>query len=376
MHASVSRRRFLGSAGLVAVGAAVPSAAVAALTNNISKTKPAPAAPPAVPRRVLGKSGLNVPVISVGTGGGQPVNVLKYCISKGVNFIHTSTGYAGGRAILNVANAIKDQRDKIILALKITWRPDDLKAFDEALKKLGVDYVELALFNIHNRREVKEPQYAKAAEKLKKSGKIKSIGLTTHGDMAGCMEEALQQGFYDVLMPSYNLAMKEACASVFERAAKDNVGIMLMKTENSLGALTYQKAISLYLELPAVATINKTISSFQHCEMLLSAVHTPVTAADRRELERLARIAMTGHCTMCGVCTAACPRGVAAADLVRCSDYYLNRAEYVTAAEDTLAALPAAAGPQACTQCGACERVCPQRVPVCHHIQRLATALA
>lgn len=376
MRTSVSRRQFLGSAGLAALGVALPGTAAGALTNTISKIKPAPAAPPAVPRRVLGKSGLNVPVISVGTGGGQSVNVLKYCISKGVNFIHTSTGYAGGRAILNVANAIKGQRDKVILALKITWRPDDLKAFDEALKKLGVDHVELALFNIHNRREVREPQYAKAAEKLKKSGKIKSIGLTTHGDMAGCMDEALKQGFYDVLMPSYNLAMKEECASVFERAAKDNVGIMLMKTENSLGALTYQKAIPLYLELPAVATINKTISSFQHCEMLLSAVNTPVTAANRRELERLARIAMTGHCTMCGACTAACPRGVAAADLVRCSDYYLNRAEYVTAAEDTLAALPAAAGPQACMHCGACERVCPQRVPVCHHIQRVATALA
>jgi len=375
MRASVSRRQFLGSASVAALSATLPGAALAALTNK-PVAKPAPPALPAVPRRVLGKTGLDVPVISIGTGGGQAPGLLKYCINKGVNFIHTSTGYRGGSAIVNVGKAISGQRGKVVLALKITWRPDDIKALDDALRKLGVDYVELALFNIHSRREVKDSQYAKAAEKLKKTGKIKNIGLTTHGDMAGCMTEALNQGFYDVLMPSYNLAMKKECMPIFERAANDRVGIILMKTENSLGALTYQKAIPLYLELPGVATINKTIESFQHCDMLISAAKTPAAAAERHEVERIARIAMTGHCTMCGACTGACPRGVAVADLVRCSDYYLNRAEYVTAAEDTLAALPAGAGPQACTQCGACERACPQRVPICHHIQRIATVLA
>jgi len=190
MRASMSRRQFLGSASVAALGATLPGAALAVLTNQ-PMAKPTPPALPAVPRRVLGKSGLDVPVISIGTGGGQAPGLLKYCINKGVNFIHTSTGYKGGDAILNVGQAIKGQRDKVILALKITWRPDDLKAFDDALRKLGVDYVELALFNIHSRKEVKSAQYAKAAEKLKKSGKAKSIGLTTHGEMAGCMEEAL-----------------------------------------------------------------------------------------------------------------------------------------------------------------------------------------
>ncbi len=381
MRTPVSRRQFIGSAGLAALGAAaVPGAAVAALTNKPAKEKTAPpaapVAPPAVARRTLGKSGLDVSVISIGTGGGQAPNLLRYCISKGVNFIHTSTGYKGGSAIKNVGEAIKGQRDKVVLALKITWEPSDIKALDRALASLGVESVDLALYNIHNRKEVTDPKYAKAAVQLKKSGKIKSIGLTTHGDMAGCMAAALDEGFYDVLMPSYNMSMKEECAPVFERAAKDNVGIMLMKAENQLGTLTFQKAIPLYLELPAVATINKTISSFKHCEDLLAAVATPVEAADRREVERIARIAMAGHCTMCGVCTAACPHGVAVADLVRCSDYYLNCPDHLTEVEDTLAGLPASARPQACRACGACETACPQHLPIRHHLHRVATALA
>ncbi|MCX7847337.1 MAG: aldo/keto reductase [bacterium] len=375
MSSLLSRRQLLNVAGLAALAAALPRAAIAALTNKAGSAgaAPVPARAPSVPRRVLGKSQLTVPVISVGTGAGQSVAVLRYCLSQGINLIHTSTGYAAGRAIRNVGQAIKGQREKVVLALKITWRADDLRAFDEALKQLGVDSVDLALFNLHDRREVKNPQYAKAAERLKKAQKTKAIGLTTHGDMAACMQEALDQGFYDVLMPSFNLTMKKECLPIFERAAKAGVGIILMKTENGLGALTYQKAIPVYLGLPGVATINKTITTFQQCDSLLSAAATPAASADAHEVERLARLTLAGHCTMCGACVAACPRGVAVADLVRCSDYYLSRADYVTAVQDTLAELPPHMGPQACTKCGTCERVCPQHVPVCHHIQRIAT---
>ncbi len=152
----------------------------------------------------LGKTTLDLSAISIGTGSGPSAQVIKYAIKSGVNFIHTSVNYAGKKAIKEVAEAIKGQRDKVILGLKITWDPEDDKAMDNALKTLGVDSVDIAFFNIHKADDVNKDKYRKAAERWIKAGKFKYIGLTTHKEMKGCMENALKQGFYNALMPSYN----------------------------------------------------------------------------------------------------------------------------------------------------------------------------
>jgi len=371
---SVSRREFLTSGGLLALAAVVPAGAAAALSNRATKAS-APATP-ALAQRALGSTGLPVSVVSLGTGPGQAPAVIRYAVSKGVNFIHTSTDYAGGKAIKNLASAIKDMPEKPILALKITWAPDDDRAMDNALKTLGVKSVDLALFNLHNAKDVKEAKYQKGAERWIKAGKFKHIGLTAHGDVLNCCVEALKQKFYEVLMPSYNISQEKEFAEAFAQAKAQNVGVMLMKSRGQLGQEAYLKSVPLYLADPAIKTINKGMTSLAEIDNMLRAAAEKPTAATRAEVAQLAGAAMTGHCTMCGACTQACPHGVAVNDLVRCSDYYMARPDDLVSARDTLAGLAAGQLPHACTQCGACERACPRGVPIAHHIRRTATLVA
>ena len=377
---SLSRRDFLTRAGALAAVASVPTIAAAAVTNKTEPVKapeeaaPEKAAAAGVPKRQLGKTDLMLPVLSCGTGVGQAPNILNYAISKGVNFLHTSTGYARGRSIKNVGEAIKDKRDQVIVGLKITWEPDDLTRMDAALADLGIETADIAFFNIHNAEQVKQPKYEKAAEMLKKEGKCRYIGLTTHGDMKNCMDVALEQGFYDALMPSYNLSMADECAETFAKAAEKKVGVVLMKTQKGLDDEAYFAAMSTYLDTPGITTLLRTLSSFQQINNMIGALE-PSSEEERASVMRLARRLAEGQCAMCGACTQACPKGLPVADLVRCSDYYMARSEHFVSAQDTYAEL-AGSMKSACDDCGACERVCARHVPVRHHVHRATRVLA
>jgi len=374
----ISRRGFLRAAGLIAAGTVAGTSVAKTLsskkTKEIKKEKSETKqkVTEKLQLRQLGKTDLKLSVVSVGTGGGQSPQVLKYAMKNGINFIHTSTGYAGGKAIKNVAKAIKGQQDKVIIGLKITWAPDDDKKMDAALKTLGVDSVDIAFFNIHKADEVKKDKYKKGAERWKKMGKFKYIGLTTHGEMKECMEEALKQGFYDAFMPSYNLTMQKDCANVLAEAEKQGVGLVLMKTKREMNPKTYLKSIPKYLSTPGVTTINKTLKTFADVDDMIAASERKLTEIEGKEIEKIAAMGMTGHCTMCGTCSRNCPQGVPIADMMRCADYYMADNEYYEVARETYAQIDTTK----CVDCGKCDQICPNNVPIKNNKNKLKTLFA
>jgi predicted aldo/keto reductase-like oxidoreductase len=362
-----SRSDFFKSAGLVA-GAAVVSGNKVNAAEEQSKAD-------GVPLRRLGKTELNLPVVSLGTGPGQDPNIIKFAIAQGMTFLHTSTQYKGGVSIKNVAEAIKGQRDKAIIGLKITWEPDDDEAMDEALQTLGVDSVDIAFFNIHKASEVSDPKYKIGAERWMKMGKFKYIGLTSHSETAECLKAGLDQGFYHALMPSYSIADEEAFLPIFEQANKQGVGVILMKSGRGVQG-AYEDAVPHYLATIGITTINKGAGNFQEIKKLVDASKTEPDKQAGIRLRRSATVAMSGHCLMCGACTDSCPKGLQVSDVVRCSDYYLENAEYFEMAFETYRGLSRTPSLAACGSCSACEQACGNNVPVIHHIRRAETALA
>lgn len=366
-----SRRDFFKGAG-VAAGAA----ALDRLVPHAGADTAATITASGLPRRKLGRTDLEFPVVSLGTGGGPDVNVIRFAVRQGVNFIHTSTGYRGGEAIKKVAEAIKGRRDKVILGLKITWAPDDDRAMDAALKTLGVERVDIAFFNIHNANQVRNKKYRRGAERWKKAGKFRYIGMTTHKETAACLENALDEGFYDALMPSYAMSMEADFRPIFERAAKEEVGVILMKTRRGFGGDSYYAAIPQYLATPGITTINKGLGSFRDLRKMIEAARQQPSTALGQRLRDSAAVSMAGHCAMCGACEQACPQGLPVADVVRCSDYYMEHTEYIATAFETYAQMTQRPQASVCGDCDRCTQACPNHVPVAHHIRRAEAALA
>ena len=77
-----------------------------------------------------------------------------------------------------------------------------------SLKRLETDYVDLYIspYMANSTSEASLPALQEALEKLKKEGKIRFKGLSTHFDYANICMEAINRGFYDVIMFPINIA--------------------------------------------------------------------------------------------------------------------------------------------------------------------------
>ena len=365
-HPVYSRRNFLTGIGLAAGGTALGGATAAAADPNAPKAG----------YRTLGKTGLKISTISMGTVGAQDVGFLKFGFAQGINFIHTAPNYSNGRSIINVGKALEGIRKDIVLGLKCTFNLDNDEGMDKALATLGTDHVDIAFFPIHKESQVADEKYRIAAERWKKSGKCRFVGLTSHQETVEVLMTGMKQGFYDIIMPAYNIEMEQEFAQVWAEARKQNLGVVLMKTKRGLDGDDYNKAVARYLETKPVTTVLKGMLTFVEVQELLKASHIELAAADREMLQEKARIAMAGHCAMCGNCTSICPENILVSDIVRCSDYYLNSSSMFELAKETYSELPGRRDAGACLDCGICEQQCPHQVPIIHHLRRAEKLLA
>ncbi|MFI9586895.1 aldo/keto reductase [Streptomyces sp. NPDC052236] len=125
--------------------------------------------------RRLGASGLMVPALSFGAGtfGGrgelfgawgdtdaqEARRLVDICLEAGVTMFDTADVYSGGASEEVLGAAIKGRRDQVILSTKAglptgdgpgdagTSRPRLIKAVEDALRRLGTDYIDL--FQLH-----------------------------------------------------------------------------------------------------------------------------------------------------------------------------------------------------------------------------------
>ena len=125
--------------------------------------------------RQLGRSGFTVPVLSFGTGtfgGGTEffkawgstdakgaTRLVDICLDAGISMFDSADVYSKGLAEEVLGAAIKGRRNKVIISTKATFRfsdrPNDVgssrahltESIDNALKRLGTDYIDL--FQLH-----------------------------------------------------------------------------------------------------------------------------------------------------------------------------------------------------------------------------------
>lgn len=149
--------------------------------------------------RVLGRSGLKVAPLALGTGhfGGptpevEAWSILDQALDAGINLIDTADAYKGGKSeqIIGRYLSARHRRSQVVLATKVgsakTVRPEQragsrvhiLEACEASLRRLGTDYIDL--YQLH-RPDFDTPfaETLDALGDLVKQGKIRYAGTST-----------------------------------------------------------------------------------------------------------------------------------------------------------------------------------------------------
>jgi predicted aldo/keto reductase-like oxidoreductase len=203
---AVDRRGFL-QAGLAA------TAATAGLASGAAAQEPkAGSGKPALTTRKLGKTGVEVTLLNHGTVG-EPAGLsrlLRTSYLEGVRYYDTAEGYKNSEKVIGEwLTAMPQVRKTIFLATKshVGTPSDMLRKLDQRLAALKTDYVDLLFFHGLSSSQTdwpKSQELKDAAEALKKTGKVKFVGFSTHDAMiAQQIQNAAEGGFIDVIMLKY-----------------------------------------------------------------------------------------------------------------------------------------------------------------------------
>jgi diketogulonate reductase-like aldo/keto reductase len=140
--------------------------------------------------RVLGRTRERVPVIGMGTWAmgnstgekhKQEIEALEKGIELGMRLIDTAESYGRGKSEALVGRAIRDVRDQVFLASKVSPEhfgyDEVLRSCEASLERLEVKYIDLYQLHWPNPR-VPIQETMRAMEELVSRGKIRYIGVS------------------------------------------------------------------------------------------------------------------------------------------------------------------------------------------------------
>jgi len=291
----ITRREFIEKTTLTVASASVlPSV----LESEVeAKTR--------LPQRVLGRTGVKVPIIAFGCGSrflmyeneDEAVRTLNHVIDSGVTYLDTAMDYGKGLSETRVGMVMKTRRKEVWLATKVTpsarTRDEALGEVEKSLKRLQTDHVDL--LHLHSLTTDQDLQKIEAEDgairalyELREQKVARFVGMTSHTDGA-VMARAIEHNDLDCVQ----MAMNPARALRFEELAlpaakKKNLGVILMKVtaqEKLLGAgagkTGIEPLIRYALSLPvSAAVIGMPKLQFVDQNVMIAKSFKPMNASE------------------------------------------------------------------------------------------------
>jgi len=184
----------------------------------------------------LGKTGIEVSRLGIGTGTGLPSGhcaqalmetnelsrLLLYSLDCGINHWDTAFQYNTYPHIKKALQQIS--RSDVVLTTKFSaaHEKEIIRDFNITLKDLNVDYVDVCLLHgVRTNTELKMRSGAlDAMVKLKKEGKVRAVGLSSHGLSA--LKSVLEMPEMDLVWARVNYAginMDTGCLGMYDQMA-------------------------------------------------------------------------------------------------------------------------------------------------------------
>ncbi len=276
----------------------------------------------AIPRRALGKTGVEVSVLCFGGAhwGGmsteaEAMRVLHDAIEAGVTFMDNAWEYNGGRSEEWMGKGLQGRRQQVFLMTKVCSHGRDkkvaLQQLEESLRRLRTDYLDLwqlheVIYDDDPDRHFAPGGAAEALLDAKRQGKVRFIGFTGHKDPKIHLKMLAHDFPFDTCQLPLNVfdgTYRSFEHEVLPVLTQRGIAPLAMKTLSGNGApikhgiVSVEEALRYVLSLP-VASLVSGIDSPQVLRQNLEVVRrfTPMTAAEMEGLRsRVASYAMDGR---------------------------------------------------------------------------------
>jgi predicted aldo/keto reductase-like oxidoreductase len=392
-HGSQSNRRdFIKKTAVIGLSTVLGGGAVLKPKNAFSQVL-TPKEP--VPRRPFGRSGIDVSVLSLG-GMFDIINnrlLLAKALDWGINYWDTAEGYGGGRSEEGIGRWFArnpNSRRQVFLVTKLSPRrgKNFTPRLDKCLKRLHTDYIDLLFVHGIRKIEDMEADFRLWAEKMKKEGKIRLFGFSTHTNMQACLNGAAALSWIDGIMFTYNyrLMHEPAMKTAVGACHRAGIGLTAMKTQGGgpikkesdaeiamaerflqKGFTDFQAKLMAVWQDQRIASI---CSQMPNITLLASNAAAAVeqnrfSRADSKKLSRHADKTHDDYCAGCGrICFESLEAKIPISDVMRCLMYY-HAYQDQELARATFHSMPSQKKELLkCLDFSPAEKACPRNLPI------------
>ena len=342
----------------------------------------------------------------------QVKDMVDAFIENGFTYFDTAWMYCGFQSECAANEALVDRyaRDSYTLADKlhagyIKTREDRDKIFNEQLRKTGVEYFDYYLLHdigVDHYKIYQELDCFTWLKEKKEQGLVRHIGFSFH-DSAKMLDQVLTEHpevEFVQLQLNYLDWDSEGVQSrkCYETAVKHGKPVIVMEpVKGGTLAKVPERAERMFKEYhPDMSVPSWAIrfaASNEHVMMVLSGMSNmeqlqdnmsymadfqPLNEEEQEIIRKAVEIINSGieiPCTGCSYCTEGCPQNIAIpkyfslynADLQECEEKgWKPQGEYYDRLTKTFGKA------SDCVECGQCESVCPQHLPVIRHLKEVA----
>ena len=366
---------------------------------------------------VLGFGCMRLPCLDgVASGPGideeEAVRMIRYAIEQGVNYVDTAYLYHGGNSELVLGKALRDgYRDRVKVATKapmmrITKAQEYDAVLDEQLQKLGVEMIDFYLFHGLNKQTwevVKNQELLARAEAAKKAGKIGHIGFSFHDpyEVFADIIEGYEGWEFCQIQYNYMDTEFQAGQKGLRLAASRGMGVVVMEPlqggklvnppaeikeiirESGYAGSLADLALKWLISQPEWSVFLSGMTAMKEVRENIEAASTFTEGTLSGEEARLIDAVKVAYrernkdclpCSGCNYCLP-CPHSVDIPANIRFYNDGILYGYFNEAKRRYGFLLKPEQRAGACLECGRCDEVCPQKIPISEWMPKIHAAL-
>jgi len=174
----------------------------------------------------------------------ESLAALRRAIELGVNLIDTALAYGVGHSERLVGGVVRETPHKVYVATKVPpknrlWPARRgvpiaevfpyshiMHCAEQSLRNLKLDAIDLLQLHVWDPGFLGADDWRRAFEELRKSGKVRAVGVSVNDHQPESVLELIRTGLIDTIQVIYNIFDQTPARELFPLCRKENIGVL------------------------------------------------------------------------------------------------------------------------------------------------------